>query len=111
MITDRRRVLHAALALAVVAAAGGPRRSPAAGRRVLSAPLTLYDPRFPQALEAARALAGDGALLAVTGDVTALLALPRAGLQGVTTEVVPFCLQLQARLTRLDRDLFRWTPA
>src|SRR5260370_41967641 len=88
--------------------------------------LTFYDPRFPKSRRLARALPDVSRLHTVQGDPSRLLAhIVSVGpqgrglrLQGVTTESIPFCLELFARShhaylesRRLDRDLFAWSLA
>jgi hypothetical protein len=86
--------------------------------------LTLYDPRFHPAREAAEALARGCSLSTVGSDITdvahVLLEDAAQGrpaiIFGVTTETVPFCLQQLGstcgRTTldckRMDQDLFIW---
>ena len=80
---------------------------------------TVYDPRFPLALDTAQPFAIDGHVEPVGSDPTGLALWLRGVdcrdpvIQGVTTEVVPFCLgQLNPhralRIERLGRDLFYW---
>jgi hypothetical protein len=85
----------------------------------------FYDERFAQARRLAEELSGSTALTPVQGDITGFWnsGLDRATRQfsvmmrGVTTESFYFCLKimageqadLDAQVTRLDRDLFLWT--
>ncbi len=87
--------------------------------------LTFFDPRFPHSRPLAFAMARGGALQPIGGDPSHLLPAVSAAraapaplrLQGITTETVPFCLELSCRSChevsfasrRLDRDLFEWT--
>ncbi len=105
-----------------------------AAERALSAPAdgcsvlcSLYDPRFGPARNVARALAPWASLHPVQGDVTdwveGLLTrargLSRFAIVGVTTDIVPFCLQQwvgfagTSRLEsqRLNTDIFTWRLA
>lgn len=86
---------------------------------------TFYDPRFADSERLAAALPGAGQLHPVGSDPTPLLGLVDLErglsapilLQGVTTEVVPFCLEhsvdrhhrLEGCSRRVDGDLFAWS--
>mgnify|MGYP003348099440 CR=1 FL=1 len=86
--------------------------------------LTFFDPRFGASSSLARALPAAGPLVAVESEIGHLVAIDWQALadgtlrlQGVTTEIVPFCLEhaiprhagLRARVERVDRDLFSWS--
>jgi len=121
----RRQLLAAGLGAGAAAALG----SLGAAARTAAVPVgsvqTFYDRRFARSRLLAAALPQAARPTPVQGDVTALLGLVGparrlAGpmvLQGVTTEIVPFCLEQYARThhevrlesRRLDRDLFAWS--
>jgi hypothetical protein len=122
---SRRQFVHSTLEITAIVAATGAAAHALASAARESGVYTLYDSRFGPALDAARALAGESRLQAVSGDVTdfapALLTRTRVNqtltIRGATTDSVPFCLEHLARslgtprltLQRLNRDLFNWT--
>lgn len=84
-----------------------------------------FDERFARARELAGSLAVHGPLVPVQGDMTGVwnAGLRQAcgrvplALQGITTDSFYFCLsimvgeraRLETRVSRLDRDLYRWS--
>lgn len=124
---DRREFLRttidATLLAAVATSAAAAARAHISDSSITTL-LSLYDPRFDGARDAAVALGRGSEVRPVSGDFTDALmdaiakaqAAPYGRVVGVTTEHVPFCLQGLIRpahhgrvvLRRLDRDLFTW---
>jgi hypothetical protein len=120
----RRRLLATGMSSTAALALGSFLASSAALAQEPTQIVTFYDPRFPRSRQLAGALPDASRLRAVRGDPSQLLAQLAPGAmvargtrwQGVTTETIPFCLELTARRhhdvhlesRRLDRDLFAW---
>lgn len=121
----RRKLIKTALSLPLIpygfstAIAALPDETPVTGD------IIFYDERFPEARRLAEQWAPADFIMPVRGDVTGIWNddLKRAcrqsprNLHGVTTESFHFCLEIMLRshavvekhITRIDRDLHRWT--
>jgi hypothetical protein len=122
---NRRRFIQAATSSLCIPNAVTVAHASASATESPSPDYFFCDERFEKARRLSAELSGCTALTPVQGDITGLWnsCLSRASrrsslyMRGVTTESFYFCLKimigehgdLDAQVTRLDRDLFLWT--
>lgn len=120
----RRHFLEAATACVLLPAAAGSLAAPLV-RGAKELRYAFFDERFQAAIRLSESWSGLGVPIGVQGDVTELWRSElervsfeqRLYLRGVTTQSFLFCLrilaaeqaQIDARVSRLDRDLFLWS--
>lgn len=121
----RRKLIKTALSLPLIPYGISTAIAAVSDGKPVTGDTIFYDERFPEARRLAEQWAPAGFIMPVQGDMTGIWndGLKHAcrqsplTLHGVTTESFHFCLEImlrshvvvETRITRIDRDLHRWT--